>query len=196
MNGSRVEDQIGKTVAEVVPELWPRVEMLYRQVLEHDEAILNVEVTGESATEPGRQHHWLVSYYPVHLGTEVIGVGIVVVDVTERLQADEFRWIAMNQMDEGLFATDDQGRMAYMNGAVTKMLGWTEADVRGKLIHDLIHTQREDGTPIHSAAECEHNKVRTEGRSVRGNDMLFTCKNGTTIPVAYSHRADLPWDTG
>jgi PAS domain S-box-containing protein len=186
VNGSHVQDQIGKTVAEVVPEIWPRVEMLYRQVLERDEAILNVEVTGESATEPGRQHHWLVSFYPVHLGTEVIGVGIVVVDVTERLQADEFRSIAMNQMDEGLFATDDQGRMTYMNGAVTKMLGWTEADVRGRLIHDLIHTQREDGTPIHSPAECDHNKVRTEGRSVRGDDMLFTCKNGTTIPVAYS----------
>ena len=81
-------------MAEVVPEIWSQVEPLYRRVLENDEAVLNVEAAGETAADPGRTHHWLASYYPVHLDAEVIGVGVVVVDITERRQAEEFRSIA------------------------------------------------------------------------------------------------------
>ena len=33
--------------------------------------------------------HWLTSYYPVSFDDEVIGIGIVVVDVTERKKAEE-----------------------------------------------------------------------------------------------------------
>jgi PAS domain S-box-containing protein len=186
VNGSTVEEQIGKTVAEIVPEIWPQIEAVYRRVLENDEAVLNIEVSGEVAAEPGRRHHWLASYYPVHLDSEVIGVGVVVVDVTERRQAEEFRSIAMNQMAEGLIATDGHGQMTYMNDAVTRMLGWTEADLKGKHLHDLIHTQRDDGTPIHSEAECEHKRVRNEGRNIREDDQVFTCKDGSVLAVAYS----------
>ncbi len=100
-----MQDQIGKTVAEVVPEIWPQVEAVYRRVLENDEAVLNIEVSGEIAADPRRQAHWLASYYPVHLDAEVIGVGVVVVDVTERRQAEEFRSIVLNQMAEGLIAS-------------------------------------------------------------------------------------------
>ena len=132
-------------------------------VLDNDEAVLNTDVSGQSASDPNNRRHWLASYYPVHLDNEVIGVGIIVVDVTERLQAEEFRSIAMNQMAEGMFITDHLGRMTYMNDAVTKMLGWTEKDLKGRHLHDLVHTHREDGTPILSEAECEIRKVRTEG---------------------------------
>jgi PAS domain S-box-containing protein len=186
ISGSRVEDQIGKRVAEVVPEIWPQIEAIYRKVLDQAVSVVDIEVTGERAGEPGRSRRWLASYYPVHLGTEVIGIGIVVVDVTERRQADEFRSIALNQMTEGLVATDDQGRMTYMNAAVTRMLGWAHKDLENKHLHDLIHTCREDGSPIHSEAECEHNRVRTEGRAVHADDLLLTCKNGSFLSVAYS----------
>jgi PAS domain S-box-containing protein len=186
ISGSGAKDQIGRTVAEIVPEIWPQVEGVYRHVLDNDEAVLNIAVTGELAAEPGGQRHWLASYYPVHLGAEVIGVGIVVVDVTEQRQADEFRSVALNQMAEGLIATDGQGRTTYMNGAATRMLGWTEADLKGKGLHDIIHTQREDGAPILSKTECGHDKVRAKGGIFRANNEMFTCKNGSVLPVAYS----------
>jgi PAS domain S-box-containing protein len=183
--GSNASDQVGRTVAEIMPEIWPQVEGVYRRVLEQDEAVLNIEVTGELAGEQGRRH-WLASYYPVHLGTEVIGIGIVVVDITERRRADEFRSIALNQMTEGLIATDEQGRMTYMNAAVTRMLGWTEEDLKDKHLHDVVHTRSEDGRAVLSEAECAHNRVRAEGKAMHEEDLLFTCKNGSFLPVAYS----------
>ncbi len=184
LSGKDAENFIGKTVAELVPDVWPQVESVYHQVLNRDEAVLNVDVSGPNPHT--RSNHWLASYYPVHLQGEVIGIGIVVVDVTERLQAEEFRSIAMNQMAEGMFITDERGQMTYMNGAVTKLLGWTEEDLKGKHLHDLIHTRRSDGTPILSEAECEHQKVRSDGRPMRGDDEVYTCKDGSLLPIAYS----------
>ena len=186
LSGAKAQDFIGKTVAELVPEIWPQVRTVYRHVLDNDEAVLNVEVSGPSAADPNDSRHCLASYYPVHLDDEVIGVGIIVVDVTERLQAEEFRSIAMNQMAEGMFITDHLGRMTYMNDAVTKMLGWTEKDLKGRHLHDLVHTHRDDGTPILSEAECEIRKVRAEGICVRGDNQMYTCKDGSLLPVAYS----------
>ena len=193
VNGSTVQDQIGKTVAEVVPAIWPQVEALYRKVLEDGATILNVEVSGEIAAEPGRQHHWLASYYPVHLDTEIIGVGLVVVDVTDRRDAEEFRSIVMDHMAEGLVTLDCDGQITYANAAATKMLGWTEAELHGKNMHALVHFQREDGTPI-LESECE--LVRTRTRNVRMDNEVFTCKNGSRLPVALSATPILSGGTG
>lgn len=185
VNGSTVEEQIGKTVEESVPDLWPQVEPVFRQVLKDGKAILNVEVSGEISSDPGHQRHWLSSYYPVYLDREIIGVGIVVVDVTERRQADDFRSIVMNNMAEGLLTVDARGRLTSMNAAATKMLGWTEKDLLGTEMRSLIlppgggREEFEDGNK-------ELLSVRLEGRHVRLEDHAYRCKNGSVLPVAIS----------
>jgi PAS domain S-box-containing protein len=44
VQGLALDQQIGRTVAEIAPELWPAVEPIYRQVLETGEPIVNVPV--------------------------------------------------------------------------------------------------------------------------------------------------------
>ena len=100
-----------------------------------------IEISGEIASDPGHLRHWLASYYPVHLDDEVIGVGVVVVDVTERRQAEDFRSIVMNNMAEGLYTVDAHGRLTSMNAAATKMLGWTEKELLGTEMRDLVLAQ-------------------------------------------------------
>ena len=185
VNGSTVKEQLGRKVAEVVPEIWSQVEPLYRRVLENDEAILNVEAAGETVADPGRTHHWLASYYPVHLDAEIIGVGVVVVDITERRQAEEFRSNVLNNMAEGLISVDAQGRLTSMNSAATKMLGWTEGELFGKVMAEVVLPQGLDSTPIREDAR-ELLKVRAEGRQVRLDDTEYVCKNGSRLSVAVS----------
>ena len=48
VDGRSVEDCIGRTVAEMVPELWPQLEDVYRRVLA-GETVTNVEVSTPSA---------------------------------------------------------------------------------------------------------------------------------------------------
>lgn len=89
ISGAPKDELLGRTVAEAVPQLWPKLESVFRLVLDTGADVVNLDVSGESAQDPGRTHYWLASYYPVRLAEEIIGVGIVVVDVTERREAQQ-----------------------------------------------------------------------------------------------------------
>ena len=72
------------------------------------------------------------------------------IDITDRLVAEEFRSVVMDNMAEGLYALDGEGRLRMMNAAASKMLGWSEDKLRGKLMHDAIHFQHADGSRVSS----------------------------------------------
>ena len=152
VNGAPLEDQLGRTVAEVVPDVWSQMESVYRGVLDTGEPVVNLEVDRERG-ETGDRRHWLASYYPVIIDEEVIGVGVVVVDITDRKEAEYFRSAVMDTMVEGLYTLDGEGRLTFMNSAASKILGWTEEELRGKDMHAAIHFQNADGSP-HPHEDC------------------------------------------
>ena len=87
ITGGTVEEQIGRTVAEAVPHLWPQLEAAVRHVLESGEDVVNHEVAGEGAGGEA-DRHWLASFHAVEGGAgEVVGVAAIVFDVTKRQQA-------------------------------------------------------------------------------------------------------------
>ncbi len=184
VNGTPLHEQIGRTVAEVVPDVWRQMEHVYRGVLDTGEAVVNLEVARQRVGEEGSRF-WLASYYPVRAEEEIIGVGVIVTDVTERQEAEHFRAAVMDTMVEGLYVLDDEGRLTFMNSAASKILGWSEEGLRGKPMHAAIHAQHADGSP-YPEHDCELLKVRTEGRAVRVTHDVFTRKDGTICPVAYS----------
>ena len=184
MNGLHAEQQIGRTVEEAMPDVWPRVAPMYRQVLVTGEPIINVEVEGETPSS-GERRCWLSSLYPVRLGDEVIGIGLVVVDITERRQAEDLRAVVMDNMAEGVIVCDENGLLSYMNDAASEMLGWREEELRGQPMHTAIHHQRADGSPF-PAEDCELEAVQVTGVPVISRDDALTRKDGKIIPVAYS----------
>jgi len=178
------EEQVGRTIAEVVPEVWAQMEGTYRSVLQSGKPVLNLDVTRPRDGDSDRRN-WLASYYPVRVEDEVIGVGVIVLDVTEREEAEDLRAAVMDNMVEGIYVLDTEGRLEFMNSAAQRMLGWSEEELSGKSMHDAIHFQNADGSP-HPERDCELLKVRTEGRPVQVTHDAFTRKDGTICPVAYS----------
>ena len=83
MNGAPVEAHIGRTVNEMIPELYPIVEPFLRRAL-NGEVIPKVE-SPRQAQKPGHEdRRILLSYQPVlDEAREVIGVSVAVVDLTE-----------------------------------------------------------------------------------------------------------------
>jgi PAS domain S-box-containing protein len=81
---------IGKTFAEVVPQVAHMIEPVARRVLEKREAVIALEHTSGTPGRPDDVRHWLASYYPV-LGPdgEAIGVGCVVEEITDRRRAEQ-----------------------------------------------------------------------------------------------------------
>lgn len=90
LNAMPVEDHIGKTLDQVIPDLAPSLEPLYRRVLETGEPVTHDEATGDPALASGDRRHWISSYYPVRSESgEITGVGAVIMEVTGQRRADE-----------------------------------------------------------------------------------------------------------
>jgi PAS domain S-box-containing protein len=89
INGLPAEAHFGRTLRDVLgDELARTIEPYHRHVLESGEPILDLAVEGRVAAAPDEARNWLVSYYPVRDATDqVIGVGVVITDVTERERA-------------------------------------------------------------------------------------------------------------
>jgi PAS domain S-box-containing protein len=183
--GSPAEQLLGRQVADVVPELWTQLEPAYEQVLATGEPVVNQQIQGATSAALGVPRAWLANYYPVWIEGEISGIGIVVLDITDRLAAEEFRSVVMDNMAEGLYALDGEGRLMFMNAAASKMLGWSEHELRGEPMHDLVHFQHADGSP-YPAEQCALLKVGLENRAIRVGDDAFTRKDGSIFRAAYS----------
>jgi PAS domain S-box-containing protein len=90
INGAPVEAHPGRAPDELLPRLTSVLGPLRRQVLDTREPVVNMQISGETPATPGQVRHWLVSYYPVVLPDKpLLGLGTVVVDITERRQMEE-----------------------------------------------------------------------------------------------------------
>ncbi|MCU1391921.1 MAG: hypothetical protein JWM34_349 [Ilumatobacteraceae bacterium] len=187
ISGMSADEVLGQTAQEMVPELWPQLEYAYRCALD-GETVCGLELRIADPDAPWRVRHWLASYYPVRINDEIIGVGNVLVDITDRKETEEFLRIVVDNMVEGLYALDSDGLVTFMNPAASKMLGWTETELRGRSMHDTVHFQRGDATEL-PASECPIHQVAETGRPVRVSDDAFVRRDGTVLPVAYSAAA-------
>jgi PAS domain S-box-containing protein len=134
INGRSPEEHIGLTQAEVLPELTEVGDDL-RRVAASGEPVTGIEVRGETPAEPGVQHEWVVSYWPVRakLGGALLGVGAVVYDVTDRraaeravrTQTDRYETLleALSEVGEGMVVLED-GRCVYANHAFEQLSGY------------------------------------------------------------------------
>jgi PAS domain S-box-containing protein len=183
-NGSTVENEIGRPIAESVPEIWAQIKPIFNSVLEHDESVLNVEVSASLPGDPERIRYWLSSYYPVHLGAEIIGVGVVALDVTERRRAESFRSSVLKNMAEGLISVDIDGRVTSMNESAARMLGWTEGELLGVVLGHVVLPRDANGITREDMTQLF--RVRAEGVTVRLSEADYLCKSGALLPVALS----------
>ena len=137
INGVSAEDHVGRRIAEILPGLPPEVEADAAEVARTGQRVDQVEVVGSTPAQPGITRHWMVTYWPVRtpLSDEVVGVGIVVGDVTERRAAEralrdqtdryEALLLALSEAGEGLVMLERDGRCIYANHAFEQLSGYT-----------------------------------------------------------------------
>ena len=140
MNGVTVRKHLGRTMAEVVPHLWSQIEPVCREVLDRGETVVNVDITGETAAEPGQVQAWLASFYPVPIGDAIVGIGAVFVDITGRKDAelalDALTHAALDAIAATVEANEPymaghQRRVAEIAAAIGQRIGLDEWAVEG-----------------------------------------------------------------
>lgn len=132
INGAAISEHLGKTVYDILPsELASNVDLLFDQVLTKGQPILNIEVKGETSSQPGIPRDWLINFFPTFLEDgSVSGLGTVVFEITERKRAETLlykrqqEFIALVENAPDIIARFDKDlRYLYINPAVEKELG-------------------------------------------------------------------------
>jgi PAS domain S-box-containing protein len=91
INGRAVADHVGQPIERAAPDLPASVLPLMREVLVTGRGLHNVELPARAPAQPGRDSHWLVSFFPIytHSARIPIGAGAVVQDITQLKHAEQ-----------------------------------------------------------------------------------------------------------
>src|SRR5262245_21980927 len=151
INGLPPEAHLGRSLQEVLPNLTPVVEPFHRQVLQTGEPLVNIELCGEKPTAPLEQGYWLASYYPVRTRDgRLLGVWLMVIDVTEHRRADE----VLAQLAAIVASSDDAiigktlaGVITSWNDGAERLYGYRASEVIGQPIALLIPPEHSDELP-------------------------------------------------
>ncbi|MGZ4619369.1 MAG: PAS domain-containing protein, partial [Frankiaceae bacterium] len=145
MNGRSAAEHLGRTIFEVVPDVAAHAAPLLRQVVDTGEALLGLEITGETAAQPGVVRRWLEDVYPVrnHMGG-VCGVAVRVEDITAQRRAEAeaglaARWDRERRYNrglieasvDGLLTVDLHGIVSDVNGRTCQMTGLSDSEIIG-----------------------------------------------------------------
>jgi PAS domain S-box-containing protein len=154
INGRPPEAHLGRTIWDLVPDLRSAVEPLMWRVLETGTTITGIELSGETPKAPGVRRDWEEQLYPVRdpESGDVIGIGVVCEEVTERKRNERARDLLVRELDhrvKNLFAiigglVTFTARTAPDSQAMRQaLLGRIEALARA---HDLVRPAMTGGS--------------------------------------------------
>lgn len=139
MRGIPAADHVGRRAPELLPDFGAEIERHLREVLEHGEPLPEMHVTGELPGRPGSEVHELRSYFPLRAPDGLLsGIGVTVVDVTERASAaalareerDLYQALlqAQSELGEAVVVLQDL-RVVLANDAAAQLAGRTPAQL-------------------------------------------------------------------
>lgn len=147
MNGHPIEDHLGRTVREMIPELFPNVEALIMRAL-NGESIHGVEVT-KPASGPNAGASILLSYEPaLDEAGEVVGVSVALSDITSLRQSEQARRETeshlrhlMELIPQIPWVIDPEGRALDVSRRWLELTGMNDEQWRGFGWLDAVHPE-------------------------------------------------------
>ena len=188
-------DLIGRTVREAAPELASQGYIdLLDEVFATGEPYFGRSVPVTVRTPGGGFGTVFINfvYQPIKDGTgQVTGIFAEGIDVTAGVEAESTQrdadrrlYAILGNASVSVFLIDDAKRCQYMNAAAERLTGFTLDEARGKVLHDLIHHSRPDGSNF-PVGECPIDRAFPSETKVEGEE-LFVHKDGHFYPVAFT----------
>jgi PAS domain S-box-containing protein len=186
INGCSVEEHIGRTVRELLPNLVDAVEPLLQQVLA-GQALLNVEISGETPAQPGVKRTWLENFLPLKNGDQIIGISIVCEEITKRKQREsELRQVLqklnfhVENSPLGVIEWDQDFRVSRWSKAAERIFGWQLEEVLGKRFDEWKIVVEEDiervATMVTQLAQGAEPRVVMHNRNYTKTGTVIDCE--------------------
>lgn len=129
MNGFEAKAHIGKSLDEIIPGMGSEVTSALQKVLD-ERRVIQLELTGSTAADPGATGHWQDTLFPIDLPDGTV-VGVIVEETTERklgeaaLRESEGRLrLALDSADLGSWDVDLKTGAAVWNRRHATMQGF------------------------------------------------------------------------
>ncbi len=103
-----------------------------------------------------------------------------------RVQNAEMTRTLLDTLSDGVYATDLQGGITFMNAAAEEMLGWHEQELIGRAMHEMVQHHLPDGSES-PAENSPQLTVILSGEPLDGGSH-FVARNGSFIPVEFRSR--------
>jgi PAS domain S-box-containing protein len=93
---------------------------------------------------------------------------------------------------EGICALDGDGRIVFINPAAERMLGWSNADIQGRFIHEIASALPEPiQAPVgnlldDSIIDAQIKEVLQKGGIANGDEHFLVCSDGHRVPISYT----------
>jgi PAS domain S-box-containing protein len=191
LHGVPAADHIGRTGREILPALAVSVQPLLAEVRDSGTGVTDQEVTGPTRRQDGRPGHWLVSGYPVRRSTgELLGVGVVVVDFTERKRMEEalregearFRQLA-ESLPQLIWTSGPDGACDYLSRQWHSYTGRPEVELLGDGWLSVMHpADASDLARKWHAHVADGTLFDTDAR-IRGADGRYRWFKARAIPL-------------
>jgi methyl-accepting chemotaxis protein len=99
--------------------------------------------------------------------------------------SEEKSRLLLESVGEGIFGVDLDGKVAFINPAASRMLGYDPQELIGNEVHTKIHHSHEDGSayPKH---ECPMYLTYTDGADYQITNEMLWRKDGSSFPVEYT----------
>jgi PAS domain S-box-containing protein len=170
----------------VKPHEWPLA-----RAARHGEVVEGEEFLYDR--EDGTTAQLRVSAAPIRNAAGEILAGVVLLDdVSDRREIEQIlrRQLQLTEaitqgLASGLYVVDAESRLTFLNPAGERLLGWSEADLKGKDMHAAVHFQRPDGAP-YPRKECPLVRVIRSGGTLSQHEEVFTRRDGSMFPAICS----------
>ncbi|MBW4657194.1 MAG: PAS domain-containing protein [Drouetiella hepatica Uher 2000/2452] len=180
--GLPVEAYPGKTMQEVIPEFSTALEPICRRVLDRGEPIANVEVHGESKSQPGIARYWMTSCFPVPL-PQGQGVGVIALDNTARKQVEEALRMQQSRLYQEIQRLNDDLESEVEARTAQLQLAF-EFEATLKRITDRVRDSLDEDLILQAAVRELATVIGVSGC----NASLYDIEQGTsTICYEYTH---------